>query len=134
MRYDKVMIFFFNSYNHNFYSLCSNLVYGDKNLARAMDFEVVDLHDVQSLQDTEDAEKFREKAEVMFPKIQEVVPTPADELDDVRVEGKVVRHRSILGGVASILAVIVYPNYIQTVLQTLWVKLASANISAIGAE
>ena len=82
---------------------------GGENLARAMYLEVVDVHDVQS-QDTEVAEKFREKAEVMFPKIREAVqchPTGADKLDDVRMEGKVGHSSSILGGVASILAVIV---------------------------
>lgn len=92
-----------------FFSLCSNLVNGGENLARAMYLEVVDVHDVQS-QDTEVAEKFREKAEVMFPKIREAVqchPTGADKLDDVRMEGKVGHSSSILGGVASILAVIV---------------------------
>ena len=92
-----------------FFSLCSNLVNGGENLARAMNLEVVDVHDVQS-QDTEVAEKFREKAEVMFPKIREAVqchPTGADKLDDVRMEGKVGHSSSILGGVASILAVIV---------------------------
>ena len=83
---------------------------GDENLAKAMNFEVTDVHDVESLQDTEDAEKFQEKVEVMFPKIQEAVqchPTGANELDNVRMEGKVVHYSSILGGVASILAVIV---------------------------
>ena len=91
-----------------FFSLCSNIVNGDENLARAMNLEVIDVHDVQSLQDTEVAEK----AEVMFPKIWEAVqchPTGVDKLDDVKMEGKVpvVHYSSILGGVASILAVIV---------------------------
>ena len=77
-----------------------------------MKLEVIDLHDVQSLQDTEFAEKFQEKVEVMFPKIREAVqchPTGVDKLDDVKMEGKVpvVHYSSILGGVASILAVIV---------------------------
>ena len=92
-----------------FFSLCSNLVNGDENLARAMNLEVIDVHDVQSRQDTEVAKKYREK-EVMFPRIQEAVqchPTGADKLDNVRMEGKVVHYSSILGGVASILAVIV---------------------------
>ena len=82
----------------------------DENLARVMNLEVVDVHDVQSLQDTEVAEKFQEKAEVMFPKIREAVqchPTGVDRLDNVRMEGKVFHYCSILGGVASILAVIV---------------------------
>ena len=93
-----------------FFSLCSNLVNEDENLARVMNLEVVDVHDVQSLQDTEVAEKFQEKAEVMFPKIWEAVqchPTGVDRLDNVRMEGKVFHYCSILGGVASILAVIV---------------------------
>ena len=77
-----------------------------------MNLEVIDVHDVQSLQDTEVAEKFQEKVEVMFPKIREAVqchPTGVDKLDDVKMEGKVpvVHYSSILGGVASILAVIV---------------------------
>lgn len=83
---------------------------GDENLAKAMNFEVTDVHDVESLQDTEDAEKFQEKVEVMFPKIQEAVqchPTGANELDNVRMEGKVVHYSSILGGVASLIVVIV---------------------------
>ena len=55
----------------------------------------LDVHDVQSLQDTEDAEKFQEKGEVLFPKMQEAIqflPTMADKLDDVRMEGKVLAY------------------------------------------
>ncbi|XP_066015100.1 uncharacterized protein [Pocillopora verrucosa] len=72
-------------------SIMSNKVNGDENLARAMNLEVIDVHDVQSLQDTEVAKKYREK-EVMFPRIQEAVqchPTGADKLDNVRMEGKI---------------------------------------------
>ena len=70
-------------------------MYGDENLARSMDSEVIDVHDVQSLQDTEEAEKFKEKEEVLFPKMQETIqflPTMADKLDDVRMEGKVLAY------------------------------------------
>ena len=74
-------------------------MYGDENLARTMDFEVIDVHDVQSLQDTEEAEKFKEKEEVLFPKMQETIqflPTMADKLDDVRMEGKVLAYWEVL--------------------------------------
>ena len=59
----------------------------------------LDVHDVQSLQDTEDAEKFQEKGEVLFPKMQEAIqflPTMADKLDDVRMEGKVLAYWEVL--------------------------------------
>ena len=74
-------------------------MYGDENLARTMDFEVIDVHDVQSLQDTEEAEKFREKEEVLFPKTQEAIQcllTMADKLDDIRMEGKVLAYWQVL--------------------------------------
>ena len=74
-------------------------MYGDENLARMMDSEVIDVHDVQSLQDTEEAEKFKEKEEVLFPKMQETIqflPTMADKLDDVRMEGKVLAYWEVL--------------------------------------
>lgn len=74
-------------------------MYGDENLARMMDFEAIDVHDVQSLQDTEDAEKFREKEEVLFPKMQEAIqclPTMADKLDDVKMEDKVLAYWEVL--------------------------------------
>ena len=70
-------------------------MYGDENLARTMDFEVIDVHDVQSLQDTEEAEKFREKDEVLSPKMQETIQcllTLADTLDNVWMEGKVLAY------------------------------------------
>lgn len=63
-------------------------MYGDENLARTMDFEVIDVHDVQSLQDTEEAEKFRK-----FSKMQEtVLCTSADKLDNAWMEGKVLAY------------------------------------------
>ena len=74
-------------------------MYGDENLARMMDFEAIDVHDVQSLQDTEDAEKFQEKEEVLSPKMQEAIqclPTMADKLDDDKMEGKVLAYWEVL--------------------------------------
>ena len=65
-------------------------MYGDENLARSMDFEVIDVHDVQSLQDTEEAEKFRK-----FSKMQETIQcllTSADKLDNAWMEGKVLAY------------------------------------------
>lgn len=68
-------------------------MYGDENLARTMDFEVIDVHDVQSLQDTEEAEKFRKFRK--FSEMQEAIQclrTAADKLDNVWKEGKVLAY------------------------------------------
>ena len=68
-------------------------MYGDENLARTMDFEVIDVHDVQSLQDTEEAEKFRKFRK--FSKMQETIQcllTSADKLDNAWMEGKVLAY------------------------------------------
>ena len=72
-------------------------MYGDENLARTMDFEVIDVHDVhdvQSLQDTEEAEKFRK-----FSKVQEAIQrfrTAADKLDNAWMEVKVLAYWQVL--------------------------------------
>lgn len=68
-------------------------MYGDENLARTMDFEVIDVHDVQSLQDTEEAEKFRKFRK--FSEMQEAIQclhTAADKLDNAWMEGKVLAY------------------------------------------
>ena len=71
-------------------------MYGDENLARTMDFEVIDVHDVhdvQSLQDTEEAEKFRKFRK--FSEMQEAIQrfrTAADKLDNAWMEVKVLAY------------------------------------------
>ena len=72
-------------------------MYGDENLARTMDFEVIDVHDVQSLQDTEEAEKFRKFRK--FSKMQETIQclrTAADKLDNAWMEFKVLAYWQVL--------------------------------------
>ena len=72
-------------------------MYGDENLARTMDFEVIDVHDVQSLQDTEEAEKFRKFRK--FSKVQEAIQrfrTAADKLDNAWMEVKVLAYWQVL--------------------------------------
>ena len=75
-------------------------MYGDENLARTMDFEVIDVHDVQSLQDTEEAEKFRKFRKFRkFSKMQETIQclrTLADKLDNAWMEGKVLAYWQVL--------------------------------------
>ena len=75
-------------------------MYGDENLARTMDFEVIDVHDVhdvQSLQDTEEAEKFRKFRK--FSEMQEAIQrfrTAADKLDNAWMEVKVLAYWQVL--------------------------------------
>lgn len=75
-----------------------------------LDSVVVDLTVDQSQLDKEDAERFRGKAEVMFPKVKKAVQglhTAADKLDKVWSDGKIIRASGtsvgILGGVVTII-------------------------------
>lgn len=84
-----------------------------------LDSVVVDLSVDQSQLDKEDAERFRKKAEVMFPKVEKAVQglrTAADALDKVWSDGKIIRASgtsvgilggfiTLIGGIATVMTV-----------------------------